>query len=246
MATYPSLNGKRVLVTGGATGIGAEIVTVLREQNAQVVFFDIDAASGKALAEHTGAKFMACDLTETDALQASMALAAKTGGAFEVLVNNAANDDRHQIADVTRAYFDARIAVNLTHYFFAAQAVIPGMTAAGGGSIINLGSITSVIGTTGLPVYATAKGATIGMTRALAKELGVHNIRVNCVIPGWVKTERQIKHWITPEAEADAMTKQALKAWIMPRDLANMVVFLASDEAKMCTAQTFMVDAGWA
>ena len=245
MASYPSLQNKRVLITGGASGIGEFIVRGFCEQKARVVFFDIDAASGEALAKATGAQFVHCDLTKTDELQKAITQAATKLGDFEVLVNNAARDDRHEVEDVTSDYWDQCVAVNLKHYFFAAQSVIPGMQAAKGGSIINMGSITSYVGAADIPVYATAKGACVSMTRTLAKKLGGDNIRVNAVIPGWVKTQRQIDKWITPQAEAAQMKKQVLQHWIMPVDLANMVVFLASDEAKMCTAQVYTVDAGW-
>jgi D-xylose 1-dehydrogenase len=244
-AIYPSLAGKHVLITGGATGIGAAMVQAFAAQRAKVSFLDIDTQSGQSLAQSTGAIFYHCDLTYTEQLQNVIAQCEARAGTVHALINNAANDDRHTIESVSREYFDQRIAVNLSHQFFAIQAALPAMKKAGSGSIINLGSITSVLGTTGLPIYATAKGAVVGMTRALAKELGEYSIRVNCVIPGWVKTERQTKLWITPEAEAIAMKAQALKAWIMPEDLANMVVFLASDQARMCTAQCYTVDAGW-
>lgn len=244
MAIYSSLKDKRVLVTGGASGIGADIVMGFCEQQAKLVFFDIDTQHGHALAQQTGALFVACDVTDTDALQAAIARAASEVGAFNVLVNNAAKDDRHEIEDVTPDYWDASMAVNLRHYFFAAQSVVPGMKAAGGGSIVNMGSTASVLGSAELPVYAAAKGACVGLTRSLARKLGEHNIRVNTVLPGWIKTQRQIDNWITPQAEADWMKLQPLKTWVMPRDVANMVVFLASDEARMCTAQTYTVDAG--
>ncbi len=244
MAIYPSLKDKCVLVTGGASGIGADIVMGFCEQQAKVVFLDIDAQNGQALAQQTGALFVACNVTDTDALQTAIARAASQVGTFNILVNNAAKDDRHQIEDVTPDYWDACMAINLRHYFFAVQSVVPGMKAAGGGSVINMGSTASVLGSTELPVYAAAKGACIGLTRSLAKKLGEHNIRVNAVLPGWIKTQRQIDKWITPETEADWMQLQALKTWVMPRDVANMVVFLASDEARMCTAQTYTVDAG--
>ena len=245
MATYPSLKGKRVLVTGGATGIGEHIVRGFCAQGASVVFLDIDAPSGTALAAELGAQFVLCDLTLTAEFTALIAAQIAQAGAFDTLVNNAARDDRHAIREVTPEYWDRNVQVNLKHYFFAAQAVIEGMKAKGGGSIVNMGSITSYVGAPDIPVYASVKGACVSMTRTLAKALGADNIRVNAVIPGWVKTQRQIDKWITPEAEAAQMKKQVLQQWIEPQDLANMVVFLASDEAKMCTAQVYVVDAGW-
>lgn len=244
-AIYPSLVGQHILITGGATGIGAAMVQAFMQQQSRVSFLDINGAAGIQLSQATGATFHHCDLTDTNQLKQVIASCEAKFGTVNVLVNNAASDDRHGIASVTRSYFDQQIAVNLSHQFFAIQSVIEGMKRAKHGSIVNMGSITSVLGMTGLPVYAAAKGATVGMTRALAKELGTYGIRVNCVIPGWVKTPRQEQLWITPEATTTMMQAQALKEWIMPLDIANMVLFLASDQARMCTAQCYTVDAGW-
>jgi D-xylose 1-dehydrogenase len=243
MALYPSLKQKRALVTGGATGIGQSIVTILAAQGCKVVFLDANLAAGTALASALNCQFAHCDLTDTPALQALLTSLQKDGG-FDVIVNNAARDDRHAIEDVTPAMWDATIAVNIKHYFFVAQALAEGMKQRGGGAIINISSETAFSGHTELSVYGAAKGACISLTRSQARHWGPSNIRVNAVVPGWVRTQRQIDKWITPEAEATQMTKQALKRWIESDDIANMVVFLASDEARSCTAQVFTVDAG--
>ncbi len=243
MANYPSLRAKRVLITGGATGIGEAIVQSFVEQGAAVVFLDINEAAGEALAHSLGCQFEHCDVTDTTSLQKQLS-ALQVAGGFDVLVNNAARDDRHQIEEVTPEYWDATIAVNIKHYFFIAQAVAAGMTARGGGAIVNISSETAYSGHTDLSVYGAAKGACLSLTRSQARHWGPHNIRVNAVVPGWVHTQRQIDKWITPEGEAKQMAKQALKDWIAPIDIANMVVFLASDEARMCAAQVFTVDAG--
>ena len=201
-ATYPSLAGKPVFVTGGASGIGAEIVRALAAQDAKVGFVDRDEAGGRAMAEETGAAFAACDLRDIDGLKAAFAALEAEIGAAEVLVNNAARDDRHDWRDVTPDYFDERIATNLRHMFFAIQAVAPGMIAAGGGSIVNIGSNSWWEAGGGFPVYATAKSAVHGLTRTMARDLGQHRIRINTVVPGWVMTERQRELWVTPEASS--------------------------------------------
>lgn len=243
MANYPSLRAKRVLITGGATGIGQAIVKAFVEQGATVVFLDMNVAAGEALARTLGCQFERCDVTDTASLQKQLSVL-QTAGGFDVLVNNAARDDRHHIEDVTPDFWDATIAVNIKHYFFIAQALIEGMKTRGGGAIVNISSETAYTGHTELSVYGAAKGACLSLTRSQARHWGPHNIRVNAVVPGWVRTQRQIDKWITPEGEAKQMEKQALKRWIEPIDIANMVVFLASDEAKSCAAQVFTVDAG--
>ncbi|QNO29603.1 SDR family oxidoreductase [Sphingopyxis sp. OPL5] len=249
-AKYPSLAGKRVLVTGGATGIGEALVTGFAKQGAHVAFLDMQGDAGAALVERlSGAvavapRFALCDLTDLSSLDRTVAALRADVGDFDILLNNAASDDRHAIGDVTPAYWDERIAVNLRHLFFAAQAVIPGMKAAGGGSIVNFGSISWHLALPDLVLYQTAKAAIEGMTRSMARELGADNIRVNTIIPGNVETPRQAQ-WYTPEGEAEIIAAQCLKARIQPADIAAMALFLASDDARMCTGHDYWVDAGW-
>ena len=249
-AKYPSLAGKRVLVTGGATGIGEALVTGFAEQGAHVAFLDMQGDAGAALVERlSGAvavapRFALCDLTDLASLGRNIADLSAEMGDFDILLNNAASDDRHAIGDVTPAYWDERIAVNLRHLFFAAQAVIPGMKAARGGSIVNFGSISWHLALPDLVLYQTAKAAIEGMTRSMARELGADNIRVNTIIPGNVETPRQAQ-WYTPEGEAEIIAAQCLKARIQPADIAVMALFLASDDARMCTGHDYWVDAGW-
>ncbi len=248
-ARYPSLNQAVVFVTGGASGIGAEIVRAFAEQGSQVGFLDFDTERGAALAETlTGAgatlRFEACDLRDIAALKRGVAALQDALGPATVLVNNAARDDRHAWEEVTPEYYDERIAANLRHMFFAIQAVAPGMIAAGKGSIINFGSNSWWEAAGGMPVYTSAKAAVHGMTRAFARDLGPHRIRVNTVVPGWVMTERQKELWATPEALERHRQKQCLPDLIEPVYLARMVLFLASDDAAMCTANNYMVEAG--
>jgi NAD(P)-dependent dehydrogenase (short-subunit alcohol dehydrogenase family) len=251
LATYHSLKGKRVFVTGGGTGIGEAIVTALAEQGAQVAFVDIAAKPSEALCQRLADAglpkplFKHCDLRDIDALQKTIAeLAAKIGD-FDVLVNNAANDERHQLQDVTLEYWNDRIAINQRPAFFAIQSIVPGMKKNGGGSIINFSSISWHISGGGFPIYTTAKSSVLGLTRGLARDLGPHNIRVNTVTPGWVMTERQIALWLDEEGKQDIKRNQCLPGELLPWHLARMVLFLASDESVMCTAQEFTVDAGW-
>jgi len=244
-ATYPSLAGKRVLVTGGGSGIGAGIVAAFAGQGAQVFFFDIAEAPARAVeASLAGSalppKFIACDLTNLELLAAKMAEV----GHVDVLVNNAANDDRHTVAQVTPAYWDERMAVNLRHQYFCAQAVAPGMAAAGGGAILNFGSISWHLALPELSLYMTAKAAIEGMTRGLARDLGPGRIRVNCIVPGSVMTPRQ-ERWHTPEGEAHILASQCLRERVLIEDVAAMALFLASDNAARCTGRDYYVDAGW-
>jgi NAD(P)-dependent dehydrogenase (short-subunit alcohol dehydrogenase family) len=249
-ATYPSLSGRAVLVTGGASGIGAAHVAHFAAQGARVAFIDIadeaavELSSRLAEAGHPKPLYQRCDLRDVAALQLAITELANEIGPFSVLVNNAANDQRHAWQDVTPEYWDERLQVNLRHQFFAIQAVAPMMQSLGGGSIINFGSISWRNGQGGMPAYTTAKAGIEGLTRGMARDLGPDNIRVNCVIPGWVMTERQIELWLTPEAEAELMTRQALKAKLMPDDLARMVLWLAADDSRMCTGQAWVVDGG--
>jgi NAD(P)-dependent dehydrogenase (short-subunit alcohol dehydrogenase family) len=242
-AIYPSLSGKRVLVTGGGSGIGAGIVEAFARQRSDVTFFDIVEEESKALAERVGARFEKVDLTDVAAIRERIA-ALTADGAVDVLVNNAANDDRHEIGDVDEAYWDNRINVNLKHLFFCSQAVIPAMRSSGGGVIVNLGSISWHLGLPQLTLYQTCKAAIEGLTRSLARDLGPDNIRVSCVIPGNVKTPRQMQ-WYTPEAEAEIVEAQCLKGRLGPEDVAAMVLFLASDDARLITGHEHFVDAGW-
>jgi NAD(P)-dependent dehydrogenase (short-subunit alcohol dehydrogenase family) len=243
-AVYPSLRGKRVLVTGGGSGIGAGIVEAFVRQGSEVTFFDICDGYSEALAAKTGAKFERVDLTDIPATQATIRMAAEERGPFEVLVNNAANDDRHSIEEVTEAYWDNRLNVNLKHHFFCAQAVIPAMKENGRGAIINLGSISWHLALPDLVLYQTAKAAIEGMTRAMARDLGPDNIRVSCVVPGNVRTPRQLK-WYTPEGEAGIVNAQCLKGRLVPEDVAALILFLASDDARLVTGHEHFVDAGW-
>lgn len=246
-AIFPSLANKTVVVTGGGSGIGADIVQRFVEQKSRVYFLDVAEAESRALVDRLeGApKFVRCDLTDVAALKEAFASIEKQAGNISVLVNNAANDDRHKPADVTLAYWDDRIAVNLRHYFFAAQAVAPGMKRAGGGSIVNLGSVSWHLALPDLVLYETAKAGIEGLTRALARDLGGGAIRVNSVIPGAVRTPRQMALWATPEEEAKILEMQCLKSRIEPRDVSSMVLFLSSDDARLCTAHAYWVDAGY-
>lgn len=250
-ARYPSLEGRAVLVTGGASGIGASIVEHFAAQGSRVAFLDRDEAGGRALAAGlAGAPggpthFLPCDLVDIAALRAAVAEAEGRLGPLRTLVNNAASDDRHRFPDVTPEYWDERMAVNLRHQFFAAQAVVPGMARAGGGSIVNLGSIAWVIPSTGLPAYVTAKAAIVGLTRTLAHELGRQGIRVNCVMPGAIATERQRRLWYTPEYRALIRSRQALDRELVPEDVARLVLFLAADDSSAITNQSYVVDGGW-
>lgn len=249
-AIYPSLAGKRVFISGGASGIGEGFVEAFVAQGAKVAFCDIAEEAGKAVAArlNTGANpapvFFPCDLTDIAAVQAMMAQVEETLGGIDVVINNAANDDRHSVAEVTPAYWDERMAVNLRHQFFVAQAAVPSMKRAGGGAIINLGSISWHLGLEDLVVYQTAKAAIEGMTRGLARELGRDNIRVTSIIPGNVKTPRQ-ERWYTPEGEAEIVAAQCLDGRLLPHDVAALALFLASDDARLITGHEYWVDAGW-
>ncbi|MDE2581855.1 MAG: SDR family oxidoreductase [Rhodospirillales bacterium] len=249
-AHYPSLRGRVIFVTGGASGIGAEEVTQLAAQGAQVAFVDIAEEPARALAAKLAAAghpelfFQRCDLTDIAALRGAIAEVGRRFGPITVLVNNAANDQRHKWEEVTPEYWDERLAVNLRHQFFAIQAVAPMMKAAGGGSIVNFGSISWHAGAGGMPAYTTAKAGVEGLTRGMARDLGPDNIRVNCIIPGWIMTERQIRLWLTPEGEENLMRTQCLKQKLVPADVARMVLWLAADDSRMCTSQLWVVDGG--
>jgi len=251
-ARYPSLQDRAVLITGGATGIGACLVRRFVEQGARVGFVDIDAAAGHALVDTlrgTGSHapvFEPVDLTDIAALRASFARLRAALGPIAALLNNAANDKRHAIVDVTPESWDAGIAVNLKHQFFAAQAVAPDMQAAGAGSIVNFGSISWMLKQGGMAAYTTSKAAVQGLTRSLARDLGVHGIRVNTLVPGWVMTDRQLALWVDDAAKAEIAKGQCIARTLLADDIARMALFLAADDSAMCTAQDFIVDGGWA
>lgn len=251
-ATYPSLKDRVVFVTGGGSGIGAAIVEHFHAQGSKVGFVDINVEASRKLVDSLAAKglfkplFIACDITDTPALQRAIGEVKQKLGAIRVLINNAAHDERHPIDTVTPEYWDERFAVNLKHQFFAAQAVYKDMAAAGGGSIVNLGSVAWVLGMGGMPCYTTAKSAVGGLTRSLARDFGPLNIRVNCILPGWIMTERQMKLWLTPEAEEELLRRQCLKRKLVPADIARAVLFFASDDSGGCTNQNYIVDGGWA
>jgi D-xylose 1-dehydrogenase len=239
-AVYPSLAGRRVLVSGGASGIGAEIVRGFARNGADVTFVDVDRAAGQAVAEELGARFVACDLTDVAALRAAVAEV----GPVTVLVNNAANDQRYALDEITPELWDAAQAVNLRHQFFMAQAVVPGMRAAGGGSIVNLSSVAWRRGPSGLLAYGTAKAGVIGLTNALATELGGDGIRVNAIAPGAVMTPRQMRLWHTAESRDRLVSAQAIPRDVTERDVAAAALFLAADDSRMITRQILYVDAG--
>lgn len=248
-AIYPSLKDRLVVVTGGGSGIGAALTEGFARQGARVVFLDLlDDESRRLEASLAGLNpapvYHRCDLTDVAALQTCLAEIARVHGAVEVLVNNAANDDRHSLAEVTPAYWDDRIAVNLRHLYFATQAVAPAMRAAGKGVILNLGSISWHLGLPDLSLYETSKAGIEGMTRALARELGPDGVRVACIVPGNVKTPRQMK-WYSPEGEAEIVAAQCLRGRVEPVDIAAMALFLASDDARFITGHEYFVDAGW-
>ncbi len=249
--TYPSLRNRAVLVTGGATGIGASIVTHFVRQGARVAFLDIQDEPGKELVASISSDgcqkplYLHCDLSNVAALQSAVQQAVATLGTVDVLVNNAANDQRHSIEEVTPAYWDHSMAINLRPQFFMIQAVVPAMRAAQRGSIINMSSISWMIPSTGVPLYIAAKAAIVGLTRTMAHELGPANIRVNAVLPGAIVTERQRQLWYTPQYKAEILASQALKRDILPEDVARLVLFLAADDSSAITNQSYVVDGGW-
>lgn len=249
-ALYPDLAGRTVLVTGGATGIGEAIVRAFARQKSRVAFIDIQQAPAEALVhdlrgQGADVHFERADLTDVTALRAAVAAVRDRIGPVTALVNNAAFDERHATADVTPEQWDALMAVNLRHQFFAAQAVLPDMKAANGGAIVNFASISWMAGMGGMAVYTAAKSAVLGLTRSLARDYGPFNVRVNAVAPGWILTERQKRLWVTPEGETRMLEAQCLKRWLVPDDVARFVVFLVSDEAAACTSQHYVVDGGW-
>jgi D-xylose 1-dehydrogenase len=250
-ARYPSLSGRVVFISGGASGIGASLVEHFAAQGGKVAFVDIAQSAAASLLDqigrngHPSPRYARCDIRDVPALQAAIAEAAGALGPITVLVNNAAHDERYKLEEVTPEYWEDRLAVNLRHQFFAVQAVAPMMRAAGGGSIVNFGSVSWHLRQGGMPAYTTSKAAIEGLTRGLARDLGPYRIRVNCVIPGWIMTERQIAKWLTPEADAERARGRCLPDKVMPEDVARLVLWLASADSRMCTAQNWVVDGGW-
>ena len=250
-ASYPSLVDRGVLITGGASGIGAGLVSHFAAQGARVAFIDIDVPASRALAAELECAhrhsplYLECDITDTEALAASIDAAEETLGNISVLVNNAGNDQRHSVESVTPDMWDQRMAVNLKHQFFASQRVFKGMERRGHGAIVNFSSTSWVMGEGGYVCYTTAKAAIVGLTRSLARDFGEANIRVNAVLPGWVMTERQIALWLDEEGERMLYERQALKHKLYPEDIARMVLFLCADDSRLITGQSFIVDGGW-
>ena len=249
-AIYTDLEGKVVLVTGGGSGIGEAIVRGFANQKCRVAFIDIAEEPSRALVKELAAKgqqvqFEHADLRDIAALRAAIARIREALGPVQILINNAAHDERHATPDVTPEYWDDRIAVNLKHQFFAAQAVLPDMQAAKAGVIINFGSISWMIGQGGMAAYTACKSAVLGLTRSLARDYGPDNIRVNAIAPGWIMTQRQIDKWLTPESLKELEQRQCLKRKLMPDEVARFTVFLASEEASACTNQQYVVDGGW-
>ncbi|MEM8683618.1 MAG: SDR family NAD(P)-dependent oxidoreductase [Pseudomonadota bacterium] len=239
------MKGRTVLVTGGATGIGAQLVTDLAAQGCQVAFIDLADAEGQALAAaHDAVSFYACDVTDVAALKATVATIGEHHGAITGLLNNVGNDTRHAVADVTEAFWRRCMAVNLDAAFFTSQAVLPQMQAAGGGSIVNLGSINALLGPDNMVGYVTAKAGLMGMTRSMAREVGADRIRVNALLPGWVVTDRQLEKWLTPEAEAAWMAQVSIQRRLLPDDVGRLALFLLADDSEMITGQTINVDGG--
>lgn len=247
---YPSLEGRCVFITGGATGIGAAMVEAFAMQGANVAFVDLDAVAAQALcaklADQAGKRpwFKKVDVTDIDSLQAAIKAAAEELGRLQALINNAANDNRHSPAEVTAQGWRDCMAINLDAAFFATQAGAKLMALQSGGSIINFSSINALLGPANMPGYVTAKAGVVGMTKALARDYGESHIRVNAILPGWVVTERQLQTWLTPEAEADWMKQVALKERLQPSEVANLALFLAADDSRMITGQSFTIDGG--
>ncbi|MDA9748866.1 SDR family oxidoreductase [Pelagibacteraceae bacterium] len=250
IATYPSLENKVIVITGGASGIGENIVEHFIMQKSVVAFLDIDENLGKELVIKLEKKyksklyFIKCDLKNIKELQKSIQFIREKLGPIYSLINNAANDERHTLDSVTPEYWDDRMSINLKHYFFASQAVYKDMKEIGSGTIVNIGSFSWMLAQGGMPGYTTAKSAIMGLTRTLARDLGEFNIRVNCVVPGWIITERQKKMWLTPEIESKQLERQCIKRMLIPDDISKAVLFFASDQSSGCTAQNYIVDGG--
>ena len=250
IASYPSLENKVVIITGGASGIGESIVEQFVIQKSKVAFIDIEEKLAKNLIERINKKyntkplFIKCDLKNISELKDSIQQVKQDLGPISILINNAANDERHNIDDVTSEYWDDRMNINLKHYFFAIQSVYKDMKKLGKGTVVNIGSFSWMKGQGGMPGYTTAKSAIMGLTRTLARDLGIHNIRVNCIVPGWIITDRQKKLWLTPEIEKQQLEDQCIKRMLVPEDISKAVLFFASDQSSGCTAQNYVIDGG--
>ena len=249
-AIYPDLANKTVLVTGGGSGIGEAIVRRFAAQGSKTAFIDIKETESHALADELTAggqrvHFEPADLTDIAALRSAIDKIRGLFGSIQILINNAAHDQRHATLEVTPEYWDDRMAVNLKHQFFAAQAVLSDMIEAKAGAIVNLGSTSWMVGQGGMAAYTAAKSGVLGLTRSLARDFGIYNIRVNAIAPGWIMTQRQIDLWINPESEAELMQRQCLKRRLMPDEIARATLFFASEEASACTNQQYVVDGGW-
>ena len=248
---YFDLENKRVFITGGGSGIGASIVEHFCEQNSEVYFIDInEEASNKLVSECKNKKlaipnFIKCDFLNIKELQNTISKIISEKGPIEILINNAANDERHKIEDVTEEFWNNRMNINLRHYFFTVQSVREAMIKNNSGAIVNIGSASWMIGQGGMAAYTAAKSGVVGLTRSFARDLGEYNIRVNSVVPGWTITERQLEKWLTPESEADMMKKQCIKRRLMPSDISKAVLFFSSDQSSGCTNQSYVVDNGW-
>ena len=249
LASYPSLKNKVVLITGGASGIGESIVENFLQQGSKVAFIDKENKLGKKLVNKLGnyeykALFKECNLINIDDLKKTISEIKKELGPISILVNNAANDDRHNIESVTPDYWDNRMHSNLRHYFFTIQSVFKDMQRLGDGKIVNIGSFSWMMGQGNMPGYTTAKSAIMGLTRTIARDLGEFNIRVNCVVPGWIITERQKKLWLTNKIKKEQLKRQCIKRMLVPNDIGKMVLFFSSDQSSGCTAQNYVVDGG--
>jgi len=250
-AKYFDLKNKRVFITGGGSGIGASIVEHFCEQNSEVYFVDINVKeSNKLISDIKNKKFkiptfIECDLLNIKKLQDIISKIISEKGPIDILINSAANDERHNIDDVTEEYWNERMNINLKHYFFTVQSVKKAMIKNKGGVIVNIGSASWMIGQGGMAAYTAAKSGVVGLTRSFARDLGEFNIRVNSVVPGWIMTERQIEKWLTPESEKELMKSQCLKRKLVPADVARAVLFFSSDESSACTNQSYIVDGGW-
>ena len=250
-AKYFDLENKRVFITGGGSGIGASIVEHFCEQNAEVYFIDINENDSNKLVSECKSKklsvpnFIKCNLLNIKELQSTISKIISEKGPIEILINNAANDERHKIEDVTEEFWNDRMNINLRHYFFTVQSVREAMIKNNGGVIVNIGSASWMIGQGGMAAYTAAKSGVVGLTRSFARDLGEYNIRVNSVVPGWTITKRQIEKWLTPESEAEMMKKQCIKKRLMPSDIAKAVLFFSSNQSSGCTNQSYVVDNGW-
>ena len=249
IASYPSLKNKVVLVTGGATGIGASIVENFLQQGSKVAFLDKELELGNNLVQKLNsyshkAIFKECDLIDIPDMKNKIEEIKKEIGAISILVNNAANDDRHNIDDVTPEFWDNRMNINLRHYFFTIQSIYKDMKKLGEGSIINIGSYSWMLAQGGMPGYTTAKSAIMGLTRTLARDLGTHNIRVNCIVPGWIMTERQKALWLNPKIEEETLNRQCIKRLLDPVDVSKVAIFFASNQSSGISAQSYVVDGG--